>query len=247
MPADRTRQMAPPHVVFFRETLRVRADRLLSILLLLQAHGRMSARVLAERLEVSERTIERDLEALSIAGVPVFALRGRRGGWALPDDYRTNLTGLTEAELRSLLVASVPAVLADLGLGEAADRAIAKLIATLPESRRVSADHARSYIHVDPTGWRRQDEAVPHLHALETALRLRRRIRFRYERAGDQGSVERTGDPLGLVAKGSAWYLVAHVEGQTRTYRASRVREVVMLDEAAVPPDGFDQIGRAHV
>src|ERR671912_2465330 len=98
----------------------MRADRLLSILLLLQSHGRLSARLLAERLEVSERTILRDMEALSIAGVPVYAERGRRGGWSLTDEYRTDLTGLTESELRGLMVATAPSVLADLGLGEAA-------------------------------------------------------------------------------------------------------------------------------
>ena len=101
----------------------MRADRLLSILLLLQAHGRLSARTLAERLEVSERTVHRDMESLSMAGVPVYAERGRRGGWTLSEAYRTDLTGLTEAELRSVVLATAPGVLADLGLGEAADRA----------------------------------------------------------------------------------------------------------------------------
>src|SRR5687767_15255146 len=106
--------------MLFEHNLPVRADRLLSILLLLQTHGLMSARALAERLEVSERTVHRDMEALSIAGVPVYAEKGRRGGWALVDSYRTDLTGLTESELRSLVIASAPGVLADLGLGEAA-------------------------------------------------------------------------------------------------------------------------------
>ena len=218
----------------------MRADRLLSILLLLQDHGRLSARALAERLEVSERTINRDMEALAMAGVPVFAWRGRRGGWALTDGYRTDLTGLTESELRSLIIASAPAVLADLGLGEAADRALVKLLAALPEARRRQAESARQYLHVDPTGWRRSEDAARCLPTLDEALRRGRRVAMTYERGTDRTIVERTVDPLGLVAKGSAWYLVAAVDGAPRTYRASRIREAAILEEAAQRPAGFD-------
>jgi predicted DNA-binding transcriptional regulator YafY len=230
----------PANVILFGDTEVMRADRLLSILMLLQTHGLMSARALAERLEVSERTVHRDMEALSLAGVPVYAERGRRGGWALVDEYRTDLTGLTEAELRSLMVASAPGVLADLGLGEAADRALIKLLAGLPEARRKAAESARGYLYVDPSGWRRQEEMAPFLPTLELALRRSRRIEIAYERAYDQTVVERIADPLGLVAKGSVWYLAAMVEGRSRTYRASRLRRVRILDEPAVRPDHFD-------
>ena len=184
----------------------MRADRLLSILLLLQAHGRLSARSLAERLEVSERTVHRDMEALAMAGVPVWAQTGRNGGWALTDDYRTDLTGLTEAELRSLVVAGAPGVLSGLGLGEAFDRAITKVLATLPAARRETATAARGYLHVDPTGWRRTEDAAPWLPTLDDALRRGRRVTIEYERAYDRTVVERTVDPrrarrqgLGLV------------------------------------------------
>src|SRR5688500_4141594 len=166
---------------FWSSVRSMRADRLLSILLLLQAHGRLPARRLAERLEVSERTILRDMEALSIAGVPVYAERGRHGGWALTDDYRTDLTGLTETELRSVMLATAPRVLADLGLGEAAERGIAKMLAALPETRRRDAEAARGYLHVDPAGWRRPDDAAPLLPELERALRLGRRVRMTYQ------------------------------------------------------------------
>ena len=218
----------------------MRADRLLSILLLLQAHGRLSARALAERLEVSERTVHRDMESLSIAGVPVFAEPGRRGGWALMDSYRTDLTGLTEAELRSLVIASAPGVLADLGLGPAADRALIKLLAGLPEARRRAAETARGYLYVDPSGWRRPEEAAPFLPVLELALRTGRQVAIEYERAFDQSVVDRVATPLGLVAKGSVWYLAATVDGKARSYRASRLRAVTILDEPAVRPDDFD-------
>ena len=218
----------------------MRADRLLSILLLLQAHGRLPARRLAERLEVSERTILRDMEALSIAGVPVYAERGRRGGWALTDDYRTDLTGLTESELRSVMLATAPSVLADLGLGEAAERAVAKMLSALPETRRRDAEAARGYLHVDPAGWRRPDDAAPLLPELERALRIGRRIRMTYQRAFDQSRVERVVDPLGLVAKGATWYLVAAVDGKPRTYRASRLGSVEVLDEPVERPPEFD-------
>lgn len=210
------------------------------MLLLLQAHGRLSAREIAARLEVSERTIDRDMEALSMAGVPVYAERGRHGGWSLTEDYRTDLTGLTESELRSLALATAPSVLADLGLGEAAERAFAKLLAALPDARRRGAHAARGYLHVDPSGWRRPHEAAPLLPDLERAVRLERRIGMRYERAFEQGVVERVVDPLGLVAKGSVWYLVAAMETQPRTYRASRIQAVDVLDAPARRPADFD-------
>ena len=218
----------------------MRADRLISILLLLQAEGRLSARAIAERLEVSERTIDRDMEALSMAGVPVYAERGRLGGWALTDEYRTDLTGLTDPELRSVILATAPSVLADLGLGEAAERALAKLLAALPASRRREAQAARTYLHVDPAGWRRRDDAAPFLPTLEEALRAGRRVAMTYERAFDESTVDREVDPLGLVAKGSAWYFVAAVGDQIRTYRASRIRDVRMLDVPVQRPAGFD-------
>jgi predicted DNA-binding transcriptional regulator YafY len=223
-----------------RETEPVRADRLLSILLLLQAHGRLPARALAERLEVSERTVHRDMEALTIAGVPVYAETGRHGGWALVDSYRTDLTGLTESELRSLVIASAPGVLADLGLGEAADRALIKLLAGLPEARRRAAESARGYLYVDPTGWRRVEEAAPFLPTLELALRTGRQIAMAYERAFDRSVVDRVASPLGLVAKGSVWYLAATVDGNARTYRASRLRSVTILETPVERPDDFD-------
>ena len=218
----------------------MRADRLLASLLLLQRHGRLSARVLAERLEVSERTVHRDMEALSMAGVPVYAERGRRGGWALAEDYRTDLTGLSEPELRGLVIAAAPSVLADLGLGAAAQRALEKVVATLPEPRRRTLEAARGHLHVDPAGWRRQDEAVPSVPLLDSALRAGRRVAFRYERAGDPSPVARVVDPLGLVVKGSTWYLVARVGEDVRTYRASRIADVRVLDEPAEPPPDFD-------
>jgi predicted DNA-binding transcriptional regulator YafY len=230
----------PANVMVLRDTLNVRADRLLSILLLLQAHGLMPARALAERLEVSQRTVHRDMEALAMAGVPVYAEKGRRGGWALVDSYRTDLTGLTESELRSLVIASAPGVLADLGLGEAADRALIKLFAGLPDARRKAAESARGYLHVDPSGWRRADEAAPFLGTLELALRTGRQIKMTYERAYDQSVVERTANPLGLVAKGSVWYLAATVDGKARTYRASRIRAVKILEAPVERPEGFD-------
>jgi predicted DNA-binding transcriptional regulator YafY len=218
----------------------MRADRLLAALLLLQARGRLSARVLAERLEVSPRTVSRDMEALSMAGVPVYAERGRNGGWALTEAYRTDLTGLTESELRSLILATAPPVLADLGLSGAADRALLKVLSALPDSRRRQAESARRYLHIDPTGWRGASESVRFLPLLEEALRLGRRVEMGYERAFEGGVVERRLDPLGLVAKGSTWYLVAGIDDTIRTYRASRIRALRVLDEPATRPPDFD-------
>ncbi|MGH9901925.1 MAG: helix-turn-helix transcriptional regulator [Pyrinomonadaceae bacterium] len=217
----------------------MRADRLVSIMLLLQVHRRMTAHQLARRLEVSERTIHRDMEALSTAGVPVAAERGAGGGWMLVEGYRTNLTGLNEAEIRSLFMSKSPRLLADLGLDKAAEAALIKLFAALPVMSRLDAEYARRRIYVDTTGWNHATEAVPFLHTLQQAVWQARRLRFVYGRGGDC-PVERLADPLGLVAKGGAWYLVAAVDGETRSYRVSRVQEAEILDEPCARPAGFD-------
>src|SRR5438874_11494791 len=130
----------------------MRADRLLSILLILQVHQRITARELSKRLEVSERTIHRDMEALGAAGVPVYAERGTGGGWVLSEAYQTNLTGLNEAEIQSLFLANPPHLLADLGLRQASEGALIKLLAALPSISRRDAEFARQRLHVDGAG-----------------------------------------------------------------------------------------------
>jgi len=217
----------------------MRADRLLSIMLLLQIYRRLTARELARRLEVSERTIHRDMEALSTAGVPVTALRGAGGGWALVEGYRTNLTGLNGAEVQSLF-AGVPApLLADLKLDRASDAAHVKLLAALPESARADAEYARRRVHVDVAGWGSTDEAVPHLQTIQEAVWRGRRLHFTY---GDEcgAAAERAADPLGLVAKGSVWYLVARAGEEVRSYRVSRLTSARVSEEACERPEGFD-------
>jgi len=217
----------------------MRADRLLSILLLLQVHRRVTARDLAKRLECSERTILRDMEALSGSGVPVVAERGAGGGWSLLEGYQTKLTGLNAAEIQSLFLARPPRLMADLGLKQEADAAMIKLQASLPAGSRQQADFARERILVDTRGWRDPAESIACLPVLLDALWRERRVRFQYARVlGEPG--ERTGDPLGLVAKGSVWYLVAGVEGELRTYRVSRIREAAILEQPAHRPPGFD-------
>jgi predicted DNA-binding transcriptional regulator YafY len=219
----------------------MRADRLLSILLLLQARQRQTARELAQRLEVSERTILRDMSALGSAGIPVRAERGAGGGWMLLDSYRTTLTGLKEAEMHALFLARPPRLLADLGLEKAAEVGLLKLLAALPSGSRRGAQDISQRIHVDVGGWRRAEEATPQLSVLQEAVWQERRLRIVYQR-GDESVVERVVDPLGLVAKGSVWYLVAGVAGEPRSYRASRVREAALLEERCARPDGFDLV-----
>src|SRR5215469_12044094 len=178
----------------------MRADRLLSILLLLQVHRRITAGELARRLEVSERTIHRDMEALGIAGIPVVAERGIGGGWSLMEEYRTNLTGLNKAEIQALFLAGPSRLLADLGLEKASDAALIKLLAALPSTNRNDAEYVRQRIHFDVTGWHRADDGVPFLPALQQAIWRERKVLLTYQRGGDCGSVERLADPLGLVA-----------------------------------------------
>ena len=217
----------------------MRGERLFSIVLLLQSHRQLTARDLARRLEVSERTIHRDMDALSVAGIPVVAERGTGGGWSLMGEYRTNLTGLNEAEIQSLFVTRPSRLLADLKLEKAAEGAALKLLAALPSIYRRGAEHTRQRIHVDVTGWTRTDEAVPLLHVLQDAIWQERKLRITYQR-GDCDAVERLVDPLGLVAKGSVWYLVAAVENEMRSYRVSGVRAAELTDAPCVRPPDFE-------
>ena len=215
----------------------MRADRLLSILLLLQARGRMTAPELSRLLEVSVRTIHRDMEALSTAGVPVCAERGPAGGWSLMAGYRTNLTGLNEGEIRALFLSDRRALLSDLGLREAADAALLKILTALPSMRRHDAERARQRILVDTSGGRR--DSVPRLPLLQEAVWQDRRLRMTYRKANG-AVVERTIDPLGLVVRGSSWYLVAATDGELRTYRVARILALEVLEEPCLRPPGFD-------
>jgi predicted DNA-binding transcriptional regulator YafY len=217
----------------------MRADRLLSVLMLLQVHRRITARELATRLEVSERTILRDLEALSVSGIPVLASRGAGGGWSLLDDYQTKLTGLSAEEIRSLFLARPNSLLADLGLKQPSEAALTKLQASLPEVSRQQAEFAKQRILIDPRGWRDPGESVACLPVLLDALWRGRQIRFHYRRLLCEPE-ERTGNPLGLVAKGSVWYLVAQIGTEPRTYRVSRISQAAILDRRVDPLREFD-------
>ncbi|TDD71682.1 YafY family transcriptional regulator [Jiangella aurantiaca] len=215
----------------------MRAERLVQIVLLLQTHGRLTAGGLARRLEVSARTVQRDLDALSAAGFPVYADRGRAGGWSLAADYRTRLTGLSPAETAALFVASTAHVLADLGLDAAAGTAEAKLLATVPAHARRQADLARERVLVDHADWMETREPSPWLPVLQRAVWDDTRLRLTYGSAPDAVVVE----PLGLVAKKRSWYLVARKPaGEFRTYRVERIVDAITTDERFDRPDDFD-------
>ena len=217
----------------------MRADRLLAILLLLQTRGRTTARELARRLEVSERTIYRDLDALSAAGVPVIAESGPGGGCLLAPDYRTDLTGLTHDEAQSLLLAAPLGPLADLGMGGALQAGLLKLLAALPETARGAAEHARLRVHVDMRGWFRAVESTPLLPALQEAVWGDLRLRIVHAKDGGEER-DRIVEPLGLVAKLSVWYLVAETADGLRVFRVSRIAAVEPTGELFSRPPGFD-------
>jgi predicted DNA-binding transcriptional regulator YafY len=216
----------------------MKADRLLSILLLLQAKGRVTERELAERLEVSQRTIHRDLEALSASRVPVTALRGSQGGWELDRGWRTQVPGLDTAELRALLMAQ-PRVVGNTRLAAAAESALNKLMAALPGPMREEAATMRERLHVDPTGWWETGEDLSMLSVVQDAVARERQLAFDYVRADGQRSA-RTVDPLGLVAKGQSWYLVARGATGMRTFRVSRMSGATVLASGFDRPAKFD-------
>ena len=227
----------------------MRADRLLSALLLLQAHGKQTGRQLATRLDVSERTIHRDMEALSAAGVPVFALRGVRGGWQLDEEWRTEVPGLDEAELRAFLMAQ-PRVVGDKSLADAAERALDKLLAALPVTMRQRAAAMRQRLYVDTTAWYGRTDDLSALPFVQDALSRDRKLQFNYSKrkGGHTGPLEleapgeRTVEPLGLVAKGTTWYLVANTPAGYRTFRVSRMSSARVLEEKFQRPVDFDLV-----
>ncbi|WP_129667504.1 helix-turn-helix transcriptional regulator [Phytoactinopolyspora endophytica] len=215
----------------------MRADRLVQIVLLLQAHGRMTAAELGRRLEVSARTVQRDLDSLSSAGVPVYADRGRAGGWSLAPDYRTRLNGLSPDEAAALFVSTTEHVLADLGFGAAARSASTKLRSTVPANARRAADLARERILVDHTDWTGAKDAAGWLPLVQQALWEECLLRMAYGSGPDHTLVA----PLGLVAKKRAWYLVAQRDdGEFRTYRVSRIRDAELTGQPFQRPAGFD-------
>ena len=218
----------------------MRADRLISLLMLLQTNGRMTADDLAQRLEVSPRTIYRDLDALSGAGVPVYAERGPHGGCMLMESYRTTLTGLNEKEVQALFMFTVPGLLADLGADKASEAALLKLTASLPAPFQQDAAFVQERLHLDPAAWFQPDEAVPFLPLLQTAVWQNRRFRMTYRR-GDGQWVKRLLDPYGLVAKASVWYVVGAIYGgMTQVYRVSRIMEGALTESQFARPDDFD-------
>jgi predicted DNA-binding transcriptional regulator YafY len=217
----------------------MRADRLLSMLMLLQTRGRMTAEELAERLEVSPRTIYRDLDALSIAGVPVYSERGPSGGISLLENYRTNLTGLTKDEVQALFMFTVPGLFADLKVDKTQQAANLKLIAALPAPFQKDVEWVRQRIHLDPATWFQSTELAPYLSLVQEAVWQNRRLRIVYRRS-DGEWVKRLVEPYGLVAKTSVWYLVAGVSRMTLAYRVSRIQEAVMTDSHFERPKNFD-------
>jgi len=208
----------------------VKSDRLLSIMLLLQTRGRVPAHELAERLEVSVRTIYRDVEALSAGGVPVYAERGRHGGIALLPGFRTDVTGLTADESRALFVLAAQGVHSALGLDSAIGSALRKVMAALPEPHRPAAELTSRRILVDASRWMGGPTPAVDLGVLQDAVFAERRLRLRYRHGGTAAPRTYTVDPYGLVSKAGVWYLVADRRGRPQLFRADRVRSAVLTD-----------------
>jgi predicted DNA-binding transcriptional regulator YafY len=219
----------------------MRASRLVNVLLLLQTRGGLTASELARELEVSMRTIYRDVDALSAAGVPIYADRGPNGGIRLVQGYRTRLTGLTDDEAKALFLSGMPGPAAQLGFGTVVVAARLKILAALPPELRARATRISERFHLDAPGWFQVPEEVPHLEALAEAVWEERRVEVEYQR--EDRIVARVLEPLGLVLKAGTWYVVARSEGQDRTYRVSRFVTAALLPERFERPTDFDVAG----
>jgi predicted DNA-binding transcriptional regulator YafY len=207
--------------------------------MLLQSRGRMTAPTLASELEVSVRTIYRDMEALGVAGVPVYADRGREGGFSLLERYRSDLTGLTPEEVKALFSLAAPSALDQLGMKGEVQAALLKLAASLPEQLRETEGEVRGRIHVDPSPWTGGTEPAPHLQAVHRAVWDDRQLEVEFAWQ-PHIRVNRTVDPLGLVAKEGDWYLVWNSEAQIGVYRVDRLANVETLPTTFERPPDFD-------
>jgi predicted DNA-binding transcriptional regulator YafY len=216
----------------------VRASRLLSIQMLLETRGRMNARALAGALEVSVRTLYRDVDQLTAAGVPIFAERGRSGGFQLLEGWKTTLTGLTASEAQAVFLSGLAGPAAQLGLGAQVETAKLKLLTALPAPWREDAQRISSRLHLDPMDWYREPEPLPHLATVAAAVWNERQLTIRYE--SWKATARRTVSPLGLVLKAGAWYLVAAVDDKPRTYRISNIMQVDSLEAHARRPRKFE-------
>ncbi|MBU0749098.1 MAG: WYL domain-containing protein [Gammaproteobacteria bacterium] len=226
----------------------MRASRLLSLQMLLETQGRMSATALADALEISVRTLYRDVDQLSAAGVPIYAERGRNGGFALLPGWKTTLTGLTPSEAQAVFLSGLPGPAHDLGLGGDVEGARLKLLASLPASWREDAQRVSARLHLDPVDWYRESEPTPHLATVAAAVWAGQQITMRYESWSD--TVERMASPLGLVLKAGVWYLVAVPAGAAhsadagpRTYRVSNILAATALAATVRRPAQFDLAG----
>ena len=218
----------------------MRADRLLSLLMLLQTRGKMTADRLAEELEVSVRTIYRDVYALRVAGFPVYSERGLGGGCYLHEDYRVRLTDLTQDELAALFTIAVPTPLIDLGVGQEAKGALLKLAAALPAARRDIEQHVRSRIHLDPESWNPPKTPTPNLDLLRQGSWSDRWMSVTFRRVRGI-TIDREIAPYGLVAKATRWYVIwLGREGQLHVDRASAVVDAELLEERFERPETFD-------
>ncbi|MGE5148474.1 MAG: helix-turn-helix transcriptional regulator [Rhodospirillaceae bacterium] len=218
----------------------MRASRLLSILLMLQTRGRLTAESLAETFEVSVRTVYRDIEQLSAAGVPVYADRGPGGGFQLLDGFRTKLTGLTENEAESLFLSGLPGPATQLGLADQLLSAQLKLSAALPERSRASAQKMAQRFHLDPVGWFRTSDQARLLPTLAHAVWTETVVEIVYRRG--QSTVTRRIHPLGLVLKAGTWYVVAERSGERRTYRAANIEALTPTGDHFTRPKDFDLV-----
>ncbi|THV25590.1 helix-turn-helix transcriptional regulator [Peteryoungia ipomoeae] len=216
----------------------MRASRLINILTTLQAKGLVTAEALAEENAVSVRTIYRDIDALSLSGIPVYSERGSDGGYRLLDGYRVRLNGLSLGEAEAMFLSGIPGAAADLGLGSLMAAAQRKLTAALPEDLRDSARKMQAKFHLDAPTWLSAGEQPGYLQAVADAVWNSKRIRMRYR----SWKAERTriAEPLGIVMKGGAWYLVAQVEDTARTYRISRILDLLVTEERFDWPRDFD-------
>jgi predicted DNA-binding transcriptional regulator YafY len=217
----------------------MRADRLLSLLILLQTRGRMSAAQLASELEVCERTIYRDIVALSTAGVPVYGEVGPSGGYQILDSYRTDLTGLTQGEARALFMLNMPGLLARLGLSQELKAAMLKLTAALPESRRQDEERVRKRYYIDSSWWSQSEAPLPLLKVIQQAVWEDRKIVIGYIPLFDV-HVERLVDPYGLAAKSGAWYLVFARSGRVRARRVADLLDARLAADKFERPVDFD-------